>query len=234
LPLDWRDITADDVPDLWSGGQRTSGFEPLVTTTGVYPIVDRSAWLPILADQGIRTVQIRIKDLQGDPLWQELTDANAIARRLNLQLFINDYWREAIILGAFGVHLGQEDLDTADLHAIQNAGLRLGVSTHSYAEAARAKALRPSYIALGPIRPTTCKSMRFGPQGFDRLTEWRRLFDVPLVAIGGLMLSDMERVRQSGCDGIAAVSAILKAPSPATHAGEWVRAWGSRDAALHR
>ncbi len=223
-PMAWRDVTSDDVPDLWFGRRLDVRFVPLVAPIGVYPIVARAAEMPALVAAGVRTLQLRVKDLSGTALKNEIRAAVALAGSAT-QLFVNDYWREALELGAYGVHLGQEDLDTADLEAIAASGLRLGISTHSYAEAARAKSLSPSYIALGPIKPTTCKSMRFGPQGMPRIAEWRRLFAAPLVAIGGLKREDLTEVRALGADGAAVISGIVSAAAPGDAARAWIDTW---------
>jgi hydroxymethylpyrimidine kinase/phosphomethylpyrimidine kinase/thiamine-phosphate diphosphorylase len=220
----WRDVTSDDVPDLWFGRRLDVRFVPLVAPIGVYPIVARAAEMPALVAAGVRMLQLRVKDLSGTALKNEIRAAVALAGSAT-QLFVNDYWREALELGAYGVHLGQEDLDTADLEAIAASGLRLGISTHSYAEAARAKSLSPSYIALGPIKPTTCKSMRFGPQGMPRIAEWRRLFAAPLVAIGGLKREDLTEVRALGADGAAVISGIVSAAAPGDAARAWIDTW---------
>jgi rhodanese-related sulfurtransferase len=115
-------------------------------------------------------------------------------------------------LGAYGVHLGQEDLNDADVHKIHAAGLRLGISTHCYYEVARAHAYHPSYIAIGPVFKTDSKIMSFPPQGLDRLHYWRRLLpNYPLVAIGGINEMNMQDVLATGVDGVAMISAITKA-----------------------
>ena len=168
---------------------------------GFYPIVDRASWVRRLVEWGVGTVQLRIKDLRGEALMQEIVEAVAVARSMHVRLFINDHLHEAMAAKAYGVHLGQEDLNALNqesLEAIRSAGLRLGISTHNYFEAARALALRPSYIALGPIFPTTCKSMRFSPQGWRRLREWSSMCLTPVVAIGGLTLAHAPEAYASG------------------------------------
>ncbi len=131
-------------------------------------------------------------------------------------MFINDYWPQAITAGAYGVHLGQEDLDVADIQAIADAGLRLGVSTHSHYEVARAHALRPSYIAIGPVYPTTSKEMRFGPQGVNRLRHWVELLSpgYTLTAIGGINLKRADEVLATGVGSCAMITAITEADDP--------------------
>lgn len=215
LDLPWLNATAFEERLRF----RDCGPEPL----GFYPIVDRAAWLKRLLPLGITTAQLRIKDLTGIPLAEEIRAAVAIARLYKCRLFINDHWRLALEYGAYGAHLGQEDLDDADLPLLARSGLRLGVSTHSYTELARAAALNPSYVALGPIFPTTIKAMRFGPQGLENLRVWRALAGpTPLVAIGGITLEKADEVLAAGPDGIAVVSDLTGNPRPDERALSWL------------
>ena len=113
---------------------------------------------------------------------------------------------------AYGVHLGQEDLETTDLSAIREAGLRLGVSTHDDMEIDVALAARPSYIALGHVFPTQTKQMPSAPQGLTQLASHvKRLADYPTVAIGGISLERAPAVLETGVGSIAVVSAITQA-----------------------
>ena len=140
-----------------------------------------------------------------------------MAAGYNTQLFINDHWQLAIEHGAYGVHLGQEDLASADLSAIARAGLRLGISTHGYAELCRAIQIRPSYIALGHIFPTRTKDMPSAPQGPARLADYVSLckyHGIPTVAIGGIKLSNIDTVAATGTDAIAVVTAITESDNP--------------------
>ncbi|MFT3742524.1 MAG: bifunctional hydroxymethylpyrimidine kinase/phosphomethylpyrimidine kinase [Gammaproteobacteria bacterium] len=180
------------------------------TPLGLYPVVDDVSWLKKLLPLGIKTIQLRIKDQQ--KLQTQIAEAVQLARYHETRLFINDDWELAIQHGAYGVHLGQEDLVTADMDRIKRAGLRLGISTHSYAELATAHTYRPSYVALGPIYPTTSKVMKFAPQGEEKLRQWRRLVDYPLVAIGGIQTQHIAGLLQAGADGVAMISAITQAP----------------------
>ena len=130
-----------------------------------YPVVDSVAWVARLTALGVGTVQLRAKDLNESQALQIVTDALAVTEGTSTKLVVNDYWRAAIVAGAKHLHLGQEDLVDADLKAIRDAGLTLGISTHDDEELAIALRADPDYIALGPIFPTTLKSMRFAPQG---------------------------------------------------------------------
>ncbi|MEA9393346.1 thiamine phosphate synthase [Acerihabitans sp. TG2] len=187
-------------------------FAPTVSKLGLYPVVDSVAWIVRLLDAGVHTLQLRIKDQPEDVVIPEIEAAILLGQRYQARVFINDYWRLAIQYGAYGVHLGQEDLDTADLAAIQRAGLRLGLSTHDDEELARALSFNPSYIALGHIFPTQTKIMPSQPQGLADLQRMvTKLTDVPTVAIGGIGIDKVDDVLATGVGSIAVVSAITKA-----------------------
>lgn len=187
------------------------GSSPL----GLYPIVDSVEWIKKLLALGVKTIQLRIKNKIKPELEKEIIASIQLAKQYDARLFINDYWELAIACGAYGVHLGQEDLAHADIEKIHQAGLRLGVSTHCYYEVARAHALTPSYIACGPIFPTTSKKMSFSPQGISALKQWRRtLNSYPLVAIGGIDREKIHDVLATGVEGIAMISAITQAKDP--------------------
>ncbi|WP_158781644.1 thiamine phosphate synthase [Pantoea sp. BAV 3049] len=179
---------------------------------GLYPVVETVEWIERLLAAGIRTLQLRIKDQTEAAVEQDVAAAIALGRRYRARLFINDYWRLAIKYQAYGVHLGQEDLDTADLDAIHRAGLRLGLSTHDDAELDRALAEQPSYIALGHVFPTQTKEMPSSPQGLEELKRHvSRLKGVSTVAIGGITLQRASSVLATGVGSIAVVSAITQA-----------------------
>lgn len=184
-------------------------------TLGLYPVVERASWLEQLLPLGVTTIQLRVKDLSGEALEAEIEQAIQIAQKYKARLFINDYWQLAIKHGAYGVHLGQEDLETAELSAISNAGLRLGLSTHCYYEVARAHAIKPSYLACGPVYHTDSKDMPWIPHGIENLMKWKELLpDYPWVAIGGINLERFPKVVQTGVSGIAMISAITQADEP--------------------
>jgi hydroxymethylpyrimidine kinase/phosphomethylpyrimidine kinase/thiamine-phosphate diphosphorylase len=189
---------------------------------GLYVIVDRANWLQRLQKQGISSFQLRIKDLAGAELENEIKRAIQLAEQLEVRLFMNDYWRLAIDFGAYGIHLGQEDLDSADIEAIKAAGLRLGISTHCHYEVARANSFQPSYMACGPVFPTTTKDMPWVPHGVDGLAYWQGVLDYPLVAIGGIGNDSIADVAKTGVDGIAMISAITQAENPERVARQFV------------
>lgn len=179
---------------------------------GLYPVVETLEWIDRLLACGVRTIQLRIKDRQEDEVEQQIADAIALGKRYNARLFINDYWRLAIKHQAYGVHLGQEDLNVANLDAIHAAGLRLGLSTHDDAELDRALAEQPSYVALGHVFPTRTKEMPSAPQGLEELSRHvKRLQGISTVAIGGISLQRAPAVLATGVGSIAVVSAITQA-----------------------
>ncbi|MGC9162827.1 MAG: bifunctional hydroxymethylpyrimidine kinase/phosphomethylpyrimidine kinase [Thiomonas sp.] len=203
-------------------------FARLTGQPGFYPIVPDADWVLRLLEWGVCTIQLRIKGVEGTALRLQIRAAVQAAQEVpGAQLFINDHWREALDAGAYGVHLGQEDVHTADLPALNAAGLRLGLSTHTPAEIARAHALRPSYIALGPVYPTTLKAMPYRPLGLQRLAMWRQWLTprYPVVAIGGIGLSQMPGVRATGVSGAAVVSAVTQAANPRLAVREALHIW---------
>ncbi|BDH47581.1 thiamine-phosphate synthase [Salmonella enterica subsp. enterica serovar Choleraesuis] len=188
-------------------------FPSVPRRLGLYPVVDSVEWIARLLDAGVRTLQLRIKDCKDEEVEEDIKAAIELGKRYNARLFINDYWRLAIKHQAYGVHLGQEDLQDTDLQAIQDAGLRLGVSTHDDMEIDVALAVRPSYIALGHVFPTQTKQMPSAPQGLKQLAEHiQRLGDYPTVAIGGISIERAPAVLETGVGSIAVVSAITQAP----------------------
>ncbi|EGT5713358.1 thiamine phosphate synthase [Cronobacter dublinensis subsp. dublinensis] len=187
-------------------------FAPVPRRLGLYPVVDSVEWIARLLEAGVRTLQLRIKDKTDAGVEADVRAAIDLGKRYHARLFINDYWRLAIKHQAYGVHLGQEDLQTADLNAIRAAGLRLGVSTHDDMEIDVALAVRPSYIALGHVFPTQTKQMPSAPQGLAQLAAHvQRLGDYPTVAIGGISLERAPAVLETGVGSIAVVSAITQA-----------------------
>lgn len=190
-----------------------------------YPIVDSAAWLARLLPCGIKLVQLRVKDRAAEDVRREIRTARTLCDAAGAQLIVNDYWREAIDLGCNFVHLGQGDLDTADIAAIRGAGIKIGISTHDEAELARALALAPDYVALGPIYPTILKAMAFAPQGLERIGEWKKKIGaIPLVAIGGITLERAPDVFAAGADIVSAVTDISLNVDPEARARAWIAA----------
>ncbi|SFH74450.1 thiamine phosphate synthase [Albimonas pacifica] len=190
-----------------------------------YPIFDGLPWLERMLPLGVKLVQLRIKDTPEDALRRIVPQALALCRAHGATLVVNDHWRVAIDAGCDWLHLGQEDLDEADLPAIRRAGLKLGVSTHDEAELERALALSPDYVALGPVYPTILKKMKWERQGLERVTEWKaRIGDLPLVAIGGMSVERAAGAFAAGADVVSAVTDITLNADPEARLRAWIGA----------
>ncbi|MGV2292128.1 thiamine phosphate synthase [Trinickia sp. YCB016] len=229
LALAWRDGDETRADDAWpvdlSRFPRVAGLPAAPTPAfprcperlGLYPVLPSADWVERVLDYGVKTTQLRLKRAESEVLAAEISRCVTAGRKHDAQVFINDHWREAVAAGAYGVHLGQEDVHTADLRAIAAAGLRLGLSTHGYYEMLTALHFKPSYIALGAVFPTTTKVMPTAPQGLARLARYVRLLEgvVPLVAIGGIDGAVMADVLATGVASAAVVRAVTEAADPA-------------------
>lgn len=190
-----------------------------------YPIVPDFAWMKRIVPLGVKTVQLRLKDAPPERVRREIAASMELCIEHDCQLIVNDYWREAISLGADYIHLGQEDLTEADVATIKAAGARLGISTHDEAELDIALAAEPDYIALGPIYETKLKAMRFGPQGLARITQWKRkIRNLPLVAIGGITPERAEGVLSARADSVAVITDFFTHADPEARVRQWL-AW---------
>ncbi len=207
-----EDLIEDDM--VWVG-KKTLHFPKLKFESSgphLYPIVERAEMIERLGS--IPMVQLRIKDLEGNDLENEIVKAIEVCQKNKIKLYINDFWELAVKHGAFGVHLGQEDLETADLKLLSEKGISLGLSSHCYFEAAKISWINPSYVALGPIFHTALKAMNFTPQGVKTLRVWKKLFDCPIVAIGGINLDRIEQVLEGSADIISVVRDITLNQDP--------------------
>lgn len=211
-PAAWPDEPADFGMRSWP---RADAFPTCPHELGLYAVLPDAAWVGRMARAGVSTVQLRFKSDDAVAVQHEVRAAVEAVRGTQARLFINDHWQAAIDAGAYGVHLGQEDMDIADLAAIRAAGLRLGLSSHGYAEMLRADRVSPSYVAIGAVFPTTLKKMPTAPQGPGRLHAYARLMrDYPLVAIGGIDGSKLRDIMSSGVGSVAVVRAITAAKEP--------------------
>jgi len=213
-------------PNLWPdqpeffklrGRELASSFAPCPTKLGLYIVAPDALWVKRLLEMGAKTVQLRFKSTNPELIEEEVAKAIRYSQAFasSTQVFINDYWELAIKYGAYGVHLGQEDMDLANLERIRRAGLRLGLSTHGYAEMLRADQYGPSYIALGAIFPTTLKQMATAPQGLGRLKKYAQLMkSYPLVGIGGVNETNIQDVLQAGVCSAALVRAVINSDHP--------------------
>lgn len=189
-----------------------------------YPVFDRVEWLQRLLPLGIKLVQLRIKSMPEAELRQQIIEAIALTEQADCQLILNDHWQLAIELGCDYIHLGQEDLEDADIDQIRKANIKFGISTHSKLELERALKLNPDYIALGPVYPTILKKMPWAPQGLERVTYWKNhVGNIPLVGIGGLNLDRAEGVFDAGADVVALVTDITLNIDPEEQVRQWIK-----------
>jgi len=188
-----------------------------------YPVLPDLSWLERLVPLGVKTVQLRLKDATAGEINRQIEASLELCAAHDCQLIVNDYWREAIALGADYIHLGQEDLAGADLEAIQNSGLKLGISTHSHEELEIALNAKPDYVALGPVYETKLKKMKWAPQGLERVTEWKSRLPCPLVAIAGITVERAPDVLAAGADSLAVVTDIITQADPELRVGEWLK-----------
>lgn len=190
-----------------------------------YPIFDNSEWLKRLLPLGIKLVQLRIKDKSDEETRAEIIKGKALCERYGAQLIVNDYWQIAIDEKCDFIHLGQEDLDIADIKAIRAAGIKIGLSTHDNDELDRALSYKPEYLALGPVYPTILKKMKWTEQGLDKVTEWKKLVgDTPLVAIGGMSVERAQGAFDAGADIVSAITDITLNDDPEARIKQWINA----------
>ena len=194
-----------------------------------YPVLPDLGWLERLVPLGVKTVQLRLKDAKSAEINRQIEASIKLCAAHDCQLIVNDFWREAIALGADYIHLGQEDLAGANLDTIKAAGLKLGISTHSREELEIALDAKPDYVALGPVYETKLKKMKWAPQGLGRVTEWKTLIPCPLVAIAGITVERAPNVLAAGADSLAVVTDIITHADPEARVREWLDAVSNTD-----
>ncbi|MEM8979979.1 MAG: thiamine phosphate synthase [Pseudomonadota bacterium] len=188
-----------------------------------YPIFDDVSWLHRMLPLGVKLVQLRLKDRSAEEIANQVKEAVTLCGDHGAELVVNDHCKAAIKAGAPWVHLGQEDLDVADVPAIKAQGIKLGLSTHDEAELERALSFEPDYVALGPVYPTILKKMKWHQQGLPKLTEWKaRIGDLPLVGIGGMSVERAPGVFDAGADVVSAVTDITLNEDPEGRVKAWL------------
>lgn len=202
----------------------TASFATCPHHLGLYAVVPDAQWVDRVAQLGVPTVQLRFKSDDPEAIAKQIALSVKAVTGTKSLLFINDHWQQAVDAGAYGVHLGQEDMQETPLHTLRASGLRLGFSSHGYSEMLAAMAWRPSYLALGAVFPTTLKKMQTAPQGLGRLAKYVQLAQAtPLVAIGGIDLQSLAAVMQTGVGSAAVVRAITGANDPGLAVKELMR-----------
>lgn len=156
---------------------------------------------------GIKWIQFRDKEISRRETLYLSFKLRELTKKYNAILTINDYLDIAIAVEAEGVHLGQDDFPIKEAKKFFS-GL-IGLSTHSLDEALRAEKGEVDYIGFGPVFKTTTKKNALEPRGFSMLSLIRKNVKLPVVAIGGINLDNVEKIIESGCRNIAVSSGIL-------------------------
>ena len=188
-----------------------------------YPIAPDYATAERYILAGVKFLQIRLKDFSESEIKTQLAKVISLAKKHHVDVVINDFWHHAIDLKADWIHLGQEDLQTADMQAIKDAKIKLGISTHDKTELEIALAYNPDYIALGPVYFTTLKAMKWNPQGLQTVTDWKQYCgNIPLVAIGGITFDNANGVLEAGADCVSFVGDIINHANPPIRLQQWI------------
>lgn len=191
--------------------------------SGLYAVIDSSCLRPesfadaarALLSAGVRIIQARAKGLPSGELRAACEAVQKAAREYGAVFIVNDRVDIALMCGADGVHLGQDDIPVAEARRLLGASKIIGVSTHNAQEAAEAESDGADYISFGPIYPTKTKKDAQEPKGTPGLKEVRKAVGLPIVAIGGINEENMREVFAAGADAVAMISNLLAAPAPA-------------------
>lgn len=190
-----------------------------VKIKGLYAIIDNSIcpeYLNIEIAQmilagGAKILQLRGKGLSARELLSQAMEINIFTRKAGAIFIVNDRADIALLSGADGVHLGQDDLPVAEARKILGMDRLIGVSTHNLEQAKKAESEGANYIGFGPVFGTKTKADAEEEKGLEALQEVKTSVKIPVVAIGGINIENIEKVMYTGVDGAAVISAIAKA-----------------------
>jgi thiamine-phosphate pyrophosphorylase len=191
-------------------------LDPSLIPTPLIPFAEN------LAAASVQLMQLRDKRASGAKLFAQSRDLAAALLPRGVKFIINDRPDIAAIVGASGVHVGQDDLPPEDARRVVGAASWVGVSTHHLAQFREASATSADYIAVGPIFPTASKENPDPVVGLALLREVRRLTAKPIVAIGGITLESAEDVFRAGADSVAVIRDLLCTGDPAARAREFL------------
>jgi thiamine-phosphate pyrophosphorylase len=177
----------------------------------------------VAGGRGATVVQLREKTATTREFVEIARRLRAMLTPLGVPLFVNDRLDVALAARTDGVHLGQSDMTVADAREIAGAGLAIGLTVDTMSQALAAEGLDVAYLGVGPIYETTTKTDVTQVWGLDKLAELRRRSSHVLVGIGGIHPGNCAEVIRAGADGVAVVSAVCAAPSPAEAAGRMRR-----------
>jgi thiamine-phosphate pyrophosphorylase len=201
----------------------------------VYPILDLAALggrpldeaAAALLAGGARLLQLRAKEVTDGELLEAARRVLPLVRGAGGALIVNDRADVALIAGADGVHVGQDDLPPAECRRLLGPDALVGCSTHAIDELRRAAQEPVDYVAFGPVFATPTKANPEPVVGLERLRDARRQTRLPLVAIGGITAGNAAQVVAAGADGVAAIAGLLQASDVARAVGAMRAAIGS-------
>jgi thiamine-phosphate pyrophosphorylase len=175
-----------------------------------------------LADAGVRLLQYRSKAASARELLKSSQNLASLLAPREVSFVVNDRADVAALVGASGVHVGQEDLDAEQARALVGPEKWVGVSTHNLEQFQTAAATSADYIAVGPIFATSSKANADPVVGTEFVRQVRALTDTPIVAIGGITLENAAAVIDAGADSVAVISDILRARDPGERARQYL------------
>ncbi len=197
----------------------------------LYPIIDTGictanhldpvTLADVYLDGGARILQLRDKNASSA---ESLALADRIvekASRHYADVIINDRADIALLSGAAGVHVGQDDLEIPDVRRLVGPGLIVGISTHDEPQIDEALASDATYLAVGPIFRTATKATGYTARGLD-LLRYAANRGKPVVAIGGITLERAASVLEAGATGLAVITDLLSDAGPAHRTREFI------------
>ena len=187
----------------------------------VYAVTDR-AWVGKMSlyeqveaslQNGATCIQLREKELDDDSFLKEAIELATLCRRYGVPFIVNDNVEIAIACHADGVHVGQQDMKASDVRKKVGENMIIGVSAHTVEEAVEAVKQGADYLGLGAVFSTSTKTDA-DTMSYETLKAICDAVEIPTVAIGGISASNIMKLKGSGVDGVAVVSAIFGAPDP--------------------
>lgn len=200
---------------------------------GLYAIIDNSLSPSVsnieiarkLLTGGARIVQLRGKGLSSRELLKEAREICTLTKKAGTLFIVNDRADVALLSNADGVHLGQDDLPVAEARKMLERGKLVGISTHNIEQALKAEHEGADYIGFGPVFGTTTKADAEEAKGIEALRGVKKGVSIPVVAIGGINLENLKEVIDAGADGVAVISAIVKAENIEDATRRFVKVW---------
>lgn len=160
---------------------------------------------------GATAVQLRMKDEPARAVFDAARTIAPLCRAAGVALIVNDRVDVAVMAGADGVHIGQDDLPAAEVRALMGRRALIGVSAATVDEAVAAERAGADYVGVGSVYATATKPDAGAPVGLGRVTEIRRAVRVPVVGIGGITPSNAAAVIRAGAQGVAVITAVTLA-----------------------